>query len=89
MGAQVISFNLGSLGFLTNHEFHTFREDLRDVIHGGYGLGACSLPDEEIKARPPASAALMASRHEYQSASCRKLTDVVGDCHVWQYRTAV
>jgi len=45
----VISFNLGSLGFLTNHDFGRYRVDLRDVIHGGFGLEECSLPGEEVK----------------------------------------
>ncbi|RWR92765.1 NAD kinase 2, chloroplastic [Cinnamomum micranthum f. kanehirae] len=30
----VVSFNLGSLGFLTSHTFEGFRHDLRAVIHG-------------------------------------------------------
>ncbi|XP_010534740.1 PREDICTED: NAD kinase 2, chloroplastic-like isoform X1 [Tarenaya hassleriana] len=30
----VVSFNLGSLGFLTSHTFENFRQDLRRVIHG-------------------------------------------------------
>ncbi|CAM8885509.1 unnamed protein product [Rhodiola kirilowii] len=30
----VVSFNLGSLGFLTSHAFNDYREDLRQVIHG-------------------------------------------------------
>ncbi|KAA8538417.1 hypothetical protein F0562_028035 [Nyssa sinensis] len=30
----VVSFNLGSLGFLTSHPFEDFRKDLRQVIHG-------------------------------------------------------
>ncbi|KAJ3671665.1 hypothetical protein LUZ60_007744 [Juncus effusus] len=30
----VVSFNLGSLGFLTSHTFEDFRQDLRAVIHG-------------------------------------------------------
>uniref|UniRef100_A0A7N0TT24 DSP-PTPase phosphatase fused to NAD+ Kinase domain-containing protein n=1 Tax=Kalanchoe fedtschenkoi TaxID=63787 RepID=A0A7N0TT24_KALFE len=30
----VVSFNLGSLGFLTSHAFKDYREDLRQVIHG-------------------------------------------------------
>jgi len=47
----VICFNLGSLGFLTNHAFSDFRRDLRDVIHGGEGLEECSLPGEEIRVR--------------------------------------
>ena len=30
----VISFNLGSLGFLTAHPFEVFKRDLRSIIHG-------------------------------------------------------
>lgn len=30
----VISFNLGSLGFLTAHPFEVFKNDLRSIIHG-------------------------------------------------------
>ncbi|GMJ15185.1 NAD kinase 2, NAD KINASE 2 [Hibiscus trionum] len=30
----VVSFNLGSLGFLTSHTFGDYREDLKQVIHG-------------------------------------------------------
>ncbi|KAG8089554.1 hypothetical protein GUJ93_ZPchr0011g27374 [Zizania palustris] len=35
----VVSFNLGSLGFLTSHKFEGFRQDLRAVIHGNNTLG--------------------------------------------------
>jgi NAD+ kinase len=38
----VISFNLGSLGFLTNHLISDFRSDLADVIAGREPLGACA-----------------------------------------------
>ncbi|XP_059299100.1 NAD kinase 2, chloroplastic-like [Lycium ferocissimum] len=34
----VISFNLGSLGFLTSHPFEDFKKDLRQVIHGNNTL---------------------------------------------------
>lgn len=30
----VVSFNLGSLGFLTSHSFEDYRKDLKQVIHG-------------------------------------------------------
>ncbi|KAK7282690.1 hypothetical protein RIF29_11666 [Crotalaria pallida] len=30
----VVSFNLGSLGFLTSHNFEDYKQDLRQVIHG-------------------------------------------------------
>ncbi|KAK7275611.1 hypothetical protein RIF29_16730 [Crotalaria pallida] len=30
----IVSFNLGSLGFLTSHNFHDYKQDLRQVIHG-------------------------------------------------------
>ncbi|PSS19896.1 NAD kinase [Actinidia chinensis var. chinensis] len=34
----VVSFNLGSLGFLTSHNFEDFRQDLRQVVHGNNTL---------------------------------------------------
>ncbi|XP_059630651.1 NAD kinase 2, chloroplastic-like [Cornus florida] len=34
----VVSFNLGSLGFLTSHSFKDYRQDLREVIHGNNTL---------------------------------------------------
>ncbi|XP_043702949.1 NAD kinase 2, chloroplastic-like isoform X2 [Telopea speciosissima] len=34
----VVSFNLGSLGFLTSHNFEDYRQDLRQVIHGNNTL---------------------------------------------------
>lgn len=34
----VVSFNLGSLGFLTSHTFKDYREDLKAVIHGNNSL---------------------------------------------------
>ncbi|XP_026445638.1 NAD kinase 2, chloroplastic-like isoform X1 [Papaver somniferum] len=34
----VVSFNLGSLGFLTSHTFEDFRQDLRQVIYGNNTL---------------------------------------------------
>ncbi|KAG2493282.1 hypothetical protein HYH03_008418 [Edaphochlamys debaryana] len=39
----VIAFNMGSMGFLTNHDFGNFRDDLRDVIYGGTKLDSCAL----------------------------------------------
>ncbi|XP_058786912.1 NAD kinase 2, chloroplastic-like [Vicia villosa] len=30
----VVSFNLGSLGFLTTHSFEDYKQDLRQIIHG-------------------------------------------------------
>ncbi|XP_019430484.1 PREDICTED: NAD kinase 2, chloroplastic-like isoform X1 [Lupinus angustifolius] len=30
----IVSFNLGSLGFLTSHSFGDYKQDLRQVIHG-------------------------------------------------------
>ncbi|KAG6499677.1 hypothetical protein ZIOFF_039468 [Zingiber officinale] len=35
----VVSFNLGSLGFLTSHPFEEHKKDLRAVIHGNNTLG--------------------------------------------------
>nr|DAD39720.1 TPA_asm: hypothetical protein HUJ06_014043 [Nelumbo nucifera] len=34
----ILSFNLGSLGFLTSHNFEDYMEDLRQVIHGNNTL---------------------------------------------------
>ncbi|EEF42098.1 poly(p)/ATP NAD kinase, putative [Ricinus communis] len=34
----VVSFNLGSLGFLTSHYFEDYKQDLRQVIHGNNTL---------------------------------------------------
>lgn len=34
----VVSFNLGSLGFLTSHDFQDYRHDLEAVIHGNNSL---------------------------------------------------
>ncbi|XP_060198300.1 NAD kinase 2, chloroplastic-like [Lycium barbarum] len=34
----VVSFNLGSLGFLTSHTFEDYKKDLRQVIHGNSTL---------------------------------------------------
>ncbi|XP_055833880.1 NAD kinase 2, chloroplastic-like [Solanum dulcamara] len=34
----VVSFNLGSLGFLTSHTFEDYKKDLRQVIHGNRTL---------------------------------------------------
>ncbi len=45
---QVISFNLGSMGFLTNHSYRNYEEDLMGVITGDQDLGHCSM-DQEVK----------------------------------------
>ncbi|CAH9101752.1 unnamed protein product [Cuscuta europaea] len=34
----VVSFNLGSLGFLTSHRFGDYKKDLRQIIHGNSTL---------------------------------------------------
>ncbi|CAN6476055.1 unnamed protein product [Victoria cruziana] len=34
----VVSFNLGSLGFLTSHTFEGYKQDLRAVIHGNHTM---------------------------------------------------
>ena len=43
----VISFSLGSLGFLTNHTLASAEDDLRGVIYGCEDLDQCAL-DEEV-----------------------------------------
>jgi hypothetical protein len=45
----VISFSLGSLGFLTNHTLASAEADLRGVIYGCEDLDQCALDEE---ARP-------------------------------------
>lgn len=39
----VLSFNLGSLGFLTNHGYSEYRKALREVIYGSQKLETCSM----------------------------------------------
>ncbi|DBB11368.1 TPA: hypothetical protein ACH3X3_006790 [Trebouxia sp. C0006] len=39
----VISFNMGSLGFLTNHDFKSMHKDLNEVIFGSESLEQCSI----------------------------------------------
>lgn len=56
----VISFNLGSLGFLTNHSFSDFRRDLQDVIRGCEDLTECSFPGEAMRVRVAPRSAPMA-----------------------------
>lgn len=43
MRMQVISFNMGSLGFLTNHDFKSMQRDLNEVIFGSESLEQCSI----------------------------------------------
>ena len=40
---QVISFNMGSLGFLTNHNFNSMSQDLTEVIYGSESLEQCAI----------------------------------------------
>lgn len=40
----VISFNMGSLGFLTNHKFEDFEADIHNVIYGSEDTSPCALP---------------------------------------------
>lgn len=44
----VISFNMGSLGFLTNHSFHEHREALSAVITGRERLESCSVATSSV-----------------------------------------
>lgn len=39
----VISFHLGSMGFLTNHSYDSFKQDLRNVIYGCQQLETCNM----------------------------------------------
>lgn len=43
----IIGFNLGSMGFLTNHNIESFRDDLHGVIHGRHQLETCSMDDDD------------------------------------------
>ena len=45
---QVISFNLGSMGFLTNHSYKNYAEDILGVINGDQDLGHCAM-DQEVR----------------------------------------
>lgn len=49
---QVISFNLGSMGFLTNHSYKNYAEDIMGVINGDQDLGHCAM-DQEVSTGPP------------------------------------
>ena len=40
---QVISFNLGSLGFLTNHSWQEWQQDIMSVIYGSENLEQCAI----------------------------------------------
>ncbi|GMH36488.1 hypothetical protein BSKO_04356 [Bryopsis sp. KO-2023] len=40
----VISFHLGSLGFLTNHRFEEFEMDLNNVVYGSADTSICAMP---------------------------------------------
>ena len=46
---QVLAFNMGSLGFLTNHLYRNYRRDAHNVINGCESLGQCSLPEENVR----------------------------------------
>lgn len=41
----IVAFHLGSLGFLSQHQFESVAEDLRSVIYGKCEPDACQLPD--------------------------------------------
>ena len=56
----VISFSLGSLGFLTNHTLATAEDDLRGVIYGCEDLEQCALDEEVCLCLPTLSASLAA-----------------------------
>ena len=50
MREQVLSFNLGSLGFLTNHYWNNFNRDVSNVIHGCERLEHCMEDDPDVRA---------------------------------------
>lgn len=41
---QILSFHLGSLGFLTNHSFEEHETALHSVIHGSEDTSPCAIP---------------------------------------------
>lgn len=43
---QVMAFNMGSLGFLTNHSFPEFMSDLQSLIYGCQKLDACTFSND-------------------------------------------
>ena len=45
---QVLAFNMGSLGFLTNHLYRSYQRDVRNLIYGAESLGQCQMPDENV-----------------------------------------
>ena len=47
MRLQLIAFNLGSLGFLTNHFYQNYIRDLKGVIYGRESLDQCSMDTDE------------------------------------------
>lgn len=44
----VVSFHLGSMGFLTNHNFKEFKRELRQVIYGYQKLDTCSMDSMDL-----------------------------------------
>lgn len=50
---QVVSFNMGSLGFLTNHQYADFKADLAGVISGSEPLEECSPEGDTVWSPPP------------------------------------
>ncbi len=49
---QVVSFNMGSLGFLTNHQFPEFKSDLAGVMAGTEALEQCSPEGATVRPFP-------------------------------------
>lgn len=43
LSIQIISFNLGSMGFLTHHVFEDHVQDLTAVLYGAQQLDSCTL----------------------------------------------
>eukprot|EP00882_Tetradesmus_deserticola_P008674 GHRQ01009145.1.p1 GENE.GHRQ01009145.1~~GHRQ01009145.1.p1 ORF type:complete len:323 (+),score=97.29 GHRQ01009145.1:158-1126(+) len=44
----VVSFHLGSMGFLTNHPYPDFKQELRQVIYGCQKLATCSIDSQDM-----------------------------------------
>eukprot|EP00775_Hariotina_reticulata_P010371 gene10371-10529_t len=51
----VLSFHLGSMGFLANHTYQDFKRELRQVIYGYQKLDTCSMDSLDL---PPTSNSL-------------------------------
>eukprot|EP00878_Enallax_costatus_P018424 GHUV01019396.1.p1 GENE.GHUV01019396.1~~GHUV01019396.1.p1 ORF type:complete len:304 (+),score=103.66 GHUV01019396.1:507-1418(+) len=58
----VVSFHLGSMGFLTNHPYPDFRKELRQVIYGYQKLATCSMDNNDLPANSNALGVMITLR---------------------------